>query len=121
MLKTYFLILILILSQNLFAKNDPFLLAPGMNRDLVIQNCLACHSERIIIQNHMTRIDWDHKITWMQETQNLWPLTPEVRSKILDYLVSTQGILTPLQDKDSMDGLGPRRSNPLLFEEKRGG
>jgi len=66
-------------------------LAPGEGRDLVIDNCTACHSTRIIMQNHMSRKRWDETITWMQKKQGLWMLQKEVRGKILDYLAKAQG------------------------------
>ena len=102
------------------AQTDNFTLAKGPNRDLVLQNCLACHSELLITQHHLNRRGWDEKITWMQQTQNLWALAPEIRTKILDYLVATQGPLSNEEEKDQMDGLGPRRANPLLFAPKKG-
>ncbi|MEC7641275.1 MAG: hypothetical protein VYC17_03880 [Nitrospinota bacterium] len=58
---------------------------------MVIENCTACHSTKIILQNGMTRERWDEMITWMQEKQGLWKLENGVREKILDYLAGTQG------------------------------
>lgn len=66
-------------------------LAPGDGRDLIIENCTACHSTMIILQNRMTRDRWDETITWMQKEQGLWILQKEVRKKILDYLAKAQG------------------------------
>lgn len=109
----FILLFFLVHFSNLEAK-DSFSLLPGPHRDLVIQNCLACHSERLILQSHMTRKAWDSKITWMQERQNLWPLAPDVRSKILDYLEKTQGLVTFFSLQDPLDGLTPRHANPLL-------
>ncbi len=120
MLKIYTFLISTLILQKLYANKDPFLLAQGKNRDLVIQNCMACHSERLIVQNHMGRKQWDEKITWMQKTQNLWPLAKELRSKILDYLETTQGPLASQSAQDRMDNLGPRSMNPLLFEKKKG-
>ena len=37
------------------AQSDAFSLPPGMHRDLLIQNCIACHSDRLITQTHLTR------------------------------------------------------------------
>src|SRR3989338_7377580 len=93
MLKLSYIVFIFNICTIASAQKDDFALAPGPHRDLVVQNCLACHSESLIIQNHLTRDRWDQKITWMQKTQNLWPLIPEIRSKILDYLERTQGAL----------------------------
>ena len=101
---------------SLPARADKLNLPPGPNRDLLIQNCLACHSDRLIVQNRMTRKQWDEKITWMQKTQNLWPLAKEIREKTLDYLESVLGVDIDIQTQDLMDGIGPRRTNPLPIE-----
>ena len=94
------------------AYSDELSLKAGPNRELLIQNCLACHSERLITQNHMERKAWDEKITWMQQNHNLWPLANDVREKILDYLASFQGVQN-LNTVDPMDNLGPRNVNAL--------
>lgn len=52
---------------------------------LIIANCTACHSAKLIIQNRATREGWKNMVVWMQETQNLWDLGPN-ENKILDYL-----------------------------------
>nr|ADI87851.1 hypothetical protein AKSOIL_0343 [uncultured bacterium Ak20-3] len=121
MLKRFSFVLLSILSQNSQAESDGIILPPGPNRELVIQNCIACHSERLIVQNHMSRKQWDEKITWMQEKQNLWPLASDTRRRILDYLEAKQSPSSSVQKTDAMDGLRPRCANPLLFVEKGGG
>ena len=68
------------------------LLKPGAGRDLVLATCTACHSELLVLKNHMTRDRWDETITWMQEKQGLWELSQEERKTILDYLAVHQGI-----------------------------
>lgn len=52
---------------------------------LIISNCTACHSAKLITQNRATREGWKSMIVWMQETQDLWDLGPN-EDKILDYL-----------------------------------
>jgi hypothetical protein len=47
--------------------------------------CTACHSAKLISMNRFTREGWKEKITWMQQTQNLWDLG-EAEPAILDYL-----------------------------------
>lgn len=54
---------------------------------LVAQNCLACHSAKLITQNKMDKTSWQATIQWMQETQNLWDLGPN-EEKIVDYLAT---------------------------------
>ena len=59
--------------------------AEGMN--LVITNCTACHSAKIIMQNRMTTERWNATIKWMQETQNLQDLGKD-QEAIVNYLVT---------------------------------
>lgn len=51
----------------------------------VIQNCTNCHSAKLVIQNRLTREQWQATIRWMQETQNLWDLGVN-EEIILSYL-----------------------------------
>lgn len=53
--------------------------------ELIQQNCLACHSAKLITQNKMSRERWKETIVWMQQTQKLWDLGVN-EAKILDYL-----------------------------------
>ena len=52
---------------------------------LVIANCTACHSAKLVTQNHADRAGWEKMIRWMQSTQNLWDLGQQ-EDVILDYL-----------------------------------
>lgn len=114
--KSSFLIFLSFLPAIKLLAKDDFLLPEGKNRDLLLQNCISCHSEKIIIQNHLSRKSWDEKITWMQKSQNLWELSADVRSKILDYLEAVQGPLSDARSKDPLDGLFPRNANLLIIE-----
>ncbi len=67
-------------------------LQKGEGRDLVLATCTACHSEALVLKNHMTRERWDETLTWMQEKQGLWELAPDERKSILDYLGKYQGV-----------------------------
>ena len=74
------------------AEDEPYEgLVPGPNRDLVIQNCTACHSGRTVAAAELTRSQWDSTIDRMQEEEGLWDLEPEVREGILDYLEEFYG------------------------------
>lgn len=53
---------------------------------LVLGNCIACHSPKLITQQRGTRDQWLHMIRWMQEKQNLWQFEPEIEDRILVYL-----------------------------------
>lgn len=52
---------------------------------LVIQNCVTCHSSKLVTQNKHNREGWLSLIRWMQKTQKLHDLGKN-EDKILDYL-----------------------------------
>ena len=54
--------------------------------ELVRNNCIACHSARLITQQQGSADHWLHLIRWMQATQNLWQFDPQVEQKIVAYL-----------------------------------
>ena len=68
-------------------------LKPGKGRELVQTACTQCHTAQNILATHVSRKTWDTMITWMQETQGLAELEPDVRAQILDYLETTQGLV----------------------------
>lgn len=59
--------------------------------ELVRDNCTKCHSSQIIVQNSGNRAVWQSRIEWMQDSQGLGELAPEVESSILDYLTTNYG------------------------------
>lgn len=64
--------------------------ATGLKRtgdwELVRNNCIACHSGKLITQQRGTEKQWLDVIRWMQATQNLWQFDPETEEKIVRYL-----------------------------------
>ncbi|MDA0281045.1 MAG: hypothetical protein O3C29_11550 [Proteobacteria bacterium] len=58
---------------------------------LVRDNCTECHSSLIIVQNSGNREVWKSRIEWMQSSQGLGELGPELEGSILDYLTSNYG------------------------------
>lgn len=58
---------------------------------LVRDNCTECHSHQIIVQNSGTREVWKSRIEWMQSSQGLGDLGPELEDSILDYLTENYG------------------------------
>ena len=54
--------------------------------ELVRNNCIACHSPRLITQQRGTKAQWLGMIRWMQKKQNLWQFDPEVEQRIISYL-----------------------------------
>lgn len=60
-------------------------LADDPNIQIIVANCTACHSAKLVTQNRATREGWKSMIRWMQKTQNLWELGKN-EDLILDYL-----------------------------------
>lgn len=55
---------------------------------LVRNNCVGCHSARLITQQSGTESHWLGLIRWMQAKQNLWQFEPETEQKIIGYLAA---------------------------------
>ncbi|MGV3588490.1 MAG: hypothetical protein ACO1OF_15905 [Adhaeribacter sp.] len=64
-------------------KQTGLIMAPGYT--LVKQNCVRCHSPKLITDKRATRDGWLATIRWMQQTQGLWDLG-KAEPEILDYL-----------------------------------
>ena len=54
--------------------------------ELVRNNCVACHSPRLITQQRGSEAQWLAMIRWMQEKQNLWQFDPATEDRIVTYL-----------------------------------
>jgi hypothetical protein len=54
--------------------------------EVVRNNCIACHSTRLITQQRGNAEQWLGMIRWMQAKQNLWEFDPETESRIVAYL-----------------------------------
>lgn len=69
------------------AEEDP---ATGLtiaeNWETVRNNCIACHSAKLITQQRASRDTWEQMIRWMQATQGLWEFDEATETQILDYL-----------------------------------
>lgn len=65
--------------------HQPTGLAAVGDYELVMANCISCHSANLITENRMTAEGWRNTIEWMQETQKLWDLGPNT-DKIVAYL-----------------------------------
>lgn len=91
-------------------------LKPGPGRELVLANCLPCHSTAVIASAHLARERWDQTITRMQQQNGLvWPIAPETRRQMLDYLAATQPPSDPGLEKakESPWAAPLYRPNPL--------
>ncbi len=60
--------------------------------ELVLQNCGACHSYKLVTQNRATEEGWLDMIRWMQRTQKLWDLGKN-EAGIIAYLGKHYGPL----------------------------
>ena len=54
--------------------------------ELVRNNCLGCHSSKLITQQRGTPQQWLTMIRWMQAKQNLWQFDPDSEARIIAYL-----------------------------------
>ena len=54
--------------------------------ELVRNNCIACHSTKLITQQHGSASQWLDIIRWMQAKQNLWQFDTDTEEKIIAYL-----------------------------------
>ena len=56
--------------------------------EVVRNNCIACHSPKLITQQSGSKAQWLKTIRWMQEKQNLWQFDPATEEKIISYLAN---------------------------------
>jgi len=54
--------------------------------ELVRNNCIACHSPKLITQQRGSKDQWLRVIRWMQKKQNLWQFEAETEARIVAYL-----------------------------------
>ena len=60
--------------------------APGVEE--TFYTCTACHSERIVAQQGLTRGGWDEVLEWMADEHGMSEIDEPDRSAILDYLAA---------------------------------
>ena len=80
---------VLALPQALAAEPeiDPFTgLKKAEDWEVVRNNCVGCHSAKLITQQSGSESHWLGLIRWMQEKQNLWQFDPETETRIVGYL-----------------------------------
>ena len=63
--------------------------APGASE--TFDACTPCHSERIVVQQGLTREQWDELMVWMVEEQEMEPIEDSAFAVILDYLAEHYG------------------------------
>ncbi len=67
--------------------------APGASE--TFDACTPCHSERIVVQQGLTREQWDELMVWMVEEQEMEPIEEGALAVILDYLAEHYGPARP--------------------------
>ena len=86
---------------------------------LVRNNCVGCHSAKLITQQSGTESRWLALIRWMQATQNLWQFDPDVERKIIGYLAANY---PPQEDRRRApippDLMPPNPYTPSLRDEQ---
>ena len=63
--------------------------APGASE--TFHACTPCHSERIVVQQGLTREQWEELMVWMVEEQEMEPIEEGALAVILDYLAEHYG------------------------------
>lgn len=66
-------------------------LVPGKGAEETFNNCTACHSERIIAQQGLTRKGWIEIFEWMVDEQEMSKMEEPDYSLVLDYLSKNYG------------------------------
>jgi hypothetical protein len=78
------------------------------NWELVRNNCIACHSLKLVTQQRGTATQWLAVIRWMQDKQNLWQFDPDTEIKIIAYLAENY----PPQENQRRAALAPQLMPP---------
>jgi hypothetical protein len=82
--------------------------------ELVRNNCIACHSIKLVTQQRGSATQWLAVIRWMQDKQNLWQFDPETESKIITYLAANY----PPQADRRRAALAPQLMPPNPYSDK---
>ncbi len=89
-MKKFGLILLLVVATPVLADEIPLDPFSGLKMtgdwQIVLGNCVACHSPKLITQQRGTREQWLQMIRWMQKKQNLWQFDPDTETRIIAYL-----------------------------------
>lgn len=81
-----------LLSPAASAQDDEYEgLPPGEHRDLVFGYCGACHSNKLVAQQGLSRERWDKLLIWMVDEQGMYPIEEPDRTHVLDYLATYLG------------------------------
>jgi hypothetical protein len=81
-----------------------FGLAPGKGRELLIANCIGCHSPMLIAVHRLDQLPGEETLTTMKK-HGLWKLPPQHKEQILEYLVTHQD---PLEQHEARETPWPQ-------------
>jgi len=97
-MKLHFILLIALALASGFAADAPFTLPPettrlrpGVGAELVIAQCLVCHSaDYISTQPRLTRAQWQGTVVKMQQKYGA-PIATNNVERLVDYLAGNYG------------------------------
>ena len=70
---------------------DLGVLVAGAGAEETHAYCIACHSERIVAQQGLTRADWEELLEQMVEENGMNPIEEPDLGRVLDYLAANYG------------------------------
>ncbi|MDH3739677.1 MAG: hypothetical protein OER92_10825 [Alphaproteobacteria bacterium] len=82
--------------------------------ELVRNNCIACHSAKLVTQQRGTAKQWLDMIRWMQDKQNLWQFDADTESRIVAYLAENY----PPQANRRRAAIAPHLTPPNPYAPK---
>ena len=82
--------------------------------EVVRNNCVACHSAKLITQQSGSESHWLGLIRWMQAKQNLWQFEPETEQRIIGYLAENY----PPREQSRRAALPPELMPPNPYAPK---
>lgn len=89
MMKHFWILLLYPVWLHADLETDPTTgLLKAKDWELVVANCVQCHSPRQFLRQRGTRATWQSVVDWMQEpAQGLsWLSDPGVEKRVVDYL-----------------------------------
>tara|TARA_Y100001960_G_C14764263_1_gene875936 strand:+ start:1201 stop:1596 length:396 start_codon:yes stop_codon:yes gene_type:complete len=105
--------LVILTTKNVLAQEEINLqgLPLGKGVKLVLEKCTGCHSADIILQNHMSRGNWEKTIALMQRERGMAKLKKRDQNIILGYLSKFQNI-----DGNSISSKTVRKKNNSMYD-----
>lgn len=73
----------------------PGVFVAGEGAEATHAYCTACHSERIVVQQGLTREGWEEVLEYMVEEQGMTPIEEPDRDRVLGYLSTHYGLDRP--------------------------